>query len=235
KHEPVEAPTIPYSIENQFVHYTGSPTHIPFGPWRSVDHTQHAFFTESFIDELAHTAGQDPFEYRVSLLQHQPRFLNVLQTAAKMADWGKTLPEGWAQGIALHQSFGTIVAEVVDLNMSSGKPKVERVYCASDAGFAVSPDAFKAQMESGIIYGLTAALYGRIDIDQGAVVQSNFHNYHMLRMKDAPDIEVEIINSGEKMGGAGEPATPPIAPALTNAIFAITGKRIRELPISDHV
>ncbi len=235
KHEPVEAPTIPYKVDNQYVHYTGSPTHIPFGPWRSVDHTQHAFFTESFIDELAHHAGQDPFEYRAHLLREEPRFLKVLQMAAKMADWGKTMPEGWGQGIAIQRSFGTIVAEVADVNMSSGSPKVERVFCAADPGFAVSPDAFKAQMESGINYGLTAALYGKIDIDKGAVVQSNFHDYHMLRMQDAPEIDIEIINSGEKIGGAGEPGTPPIAPALTNAIYAITGKRIRELPVSDHV
>ncbi len=235
KHEPVEAPMIPYAVENQFVHYTGSPTHIPFGPWRSVDHTQHAFFTESFIDELAHAAGQDPYQYRRALVKDNPRFLKVLETAAKMGDWGKALPEGWGQGIALHQSFGTIVAEVVDVNMTSGKPKVERVFCAADPGYAVSPDGFAAQMESGIIYGLTAALFGQIDIKDGAVQQSNFHDYHMVRMKDAPAIEVEIINSGEKIGGAGEPGTPPIAPAVTNAIFAINGKRIRELPISKHV
>lgn len=232
KHEPVEAPTIPYAIDNQYVHYTGSPTHIPFGPWRSVDHTQHAFFTESFIDELAHAAKADPYEYRAALLKNEPRFLNVLNKAAKMADWGSDLPEGWGRGIALQRSFGTIVAEVAVVNMTSGKPKVENVYCAVDPGYAVSPDAFKAQMESGIIYGLTAALFGKIDIQKGAVVQSNFHDYRMLRMKDSPDIEIEIINSGEKMGGAGEPGTPPIAPAVTNAIYAINGQRIRELPIA---
>ena len=127
------------------------------------------------------------------------------------------------------------MAEVVDVDMSSGQPKVKKVYCAADPGYAVSPDAFIAQMESGIIYGLTAALFGKIDIEKGAVKQSNFHDYPMVRMQDSPDIEVSIINSGEKIGGAGEPGTPPIAPAVTNAIFVITGKRIRELPISDHV
>ncbi len=236
KHEPVEAPTIPYDVKNQYIHYTNSPTHVRFGPWRSVDHTQHAFFTESFIDELAAEAGKDPYQYRYDLLSGDLRARKVLETAAKMANWGKDMPEGWGQGIALQRSFNTIVAEVVDLDMSNGKPRVDKVYCAADPGFAMSVDGFRAQMESGIVYGLTAALYGEINIKDGAVVESNFHNYKMLRMNDAPDIEIEIINSGdERLGGGGEPGTPPIAPAVTNAIFAITGKRIRELPISKHV
>lgn len=236
KHEPVEAPTIPYAVENQYIHYTNSPTHVRFGPWRSVDHTQHAFFTESFIDELAVEAGQDPYQYRYDLLSDNLRVRKVLETAAKMADWGKKMPQGWGQGIALQSSFNTIVAEVVDVDMSNGKPRVDKVYCAADPGYAMSSDGFKAQMESGIIYGLTAALYGEINIKDGAVVESNFHNYKMLRMNEAPDIEVEVINSGdESLGGGGEPGTPPIAPALTNAIFAISGKRIRDLPVSKHV
>lgn len=232
KHEPVEAPTIPYAVDNQFIHYTDSNTHVRFGPWRSVDHTQHAFFTESFIDELAVAAGKDPYQYRHDLLDAEPRIQKVLDTAAKMAGWGKQLPAGWGQGIALQSSFGSIVAEVAEVDMSSGSPRVHKVYCAVDPGYAMNPDGFIAQMESGIIYGLTAALYGDINIDKGAVVQSNFHNYEMLRMSEAPEIEVEIINSGEALGGGGEPGTPPIAPALTNAIYAITGKRIRELPVS---
>jgi isoquinoline 1-oxidoreductase beta subunit len=236
KHEPVEAPTIPYAVENQYIHYTNSPTHVRFGPWRSVDHTQHAFFTESFIDELAHAAGKDPYQYRYDLLSGDLRVRKVLETAAKMADWGKTMPEGWGQGIALHQSFNTIVAEVVDVDMRSGRPKIAKVYCAADPGFAMSPDGFKAQMESGIAYGLTAALYGEINIKDGAVIESNFHNYKMLRMDEAPTIEVEIIFSGDtSLGGGGEPGTPPIAPALTNAIFAITGNRIRQLPVSKFI
>ncbi len=236
KHEPVEAPTLPYSVENQYIHYTNSPTHIRFGPWRSVDHTQHAFFSESFIDELAAEAGADPYQYRYDLLSDDLRSRKVLETAAKMANWGKSMPEGWGQGIALHRSFNTIVAEVVDVDMSSGTPRVKNVFCAADPGYAMSSDGFKAQMESGIAYGLTAALYGQISIKDGAVVESNFHNYKMLRMNEAPDITVEIINSGDQtLGGGGEPGTPPIAPAVTNAIFAITGKRIRELPISKHV
>ena len=236
KHEPVEAPSLPYSIKNQYIHYTNSPTHVPFGPWRSVDHTQHAFFTESFIDELAAEAGQDPYQYRYQLLAKDLRMRKVLETAANMANWGKAMPQGWGQGIAVHRSFNTIVAEVVDVDMTSGKPRVAHVYCAADPGYAMSLDGFKAQMESGIAYGLTAALYGEISIKDGAVVESNFHNYKMLRMNEAPEIDIEIINSGDaSLGGAGEPGTPPIAPALTNAIFAITGKRIRQLPVSKHV
>jgi isoquinoline 1-oxidoreductase beta subunit len=231
KHEPKEAPYIPYQVDNQFVHYTESPTHIPFGPWRSVDHSQHAFFTESFIDELAHAANQDALEYRRKLLKSEPRYLKVLNAVAKMSDWGRTLPQGWGRGVAIHGSFNSIVAEVVEVDMSSGTLKVNKVFCVADAGFAYCPNAFRAQMESGIIFGLTAALYGEITIQNGAVKQSNLHDYQMVRMNAAPDIHVEIINSGERTGGAGEPGTPPIAPALTNAIFAATGNRVRQLPV----
>jgi isoquinoline 1-oxidoreductase beta subunit len=234
KHEPVEAPYIPYAIDNQFIHFTSSPTHVPFGAWRSVDHSHHAFFTESFIDELSAAAGKDPYQYRRDLLADEPRIRKVLDTAATMANWGKVMPTGWGQGIALHSSFNTIVAQVVDVDMNSGTPRVDKVFCAADAGFAMNPDGFIAQMESGIVFGLTAALYGEITLKKGAVVESNFHNYKMVRMNNSPDIEVEIINSGEALGGGGEPGTPPIAPAVTNAIFAITGKRIRDLPISKY-
>jgi isoquinoline 1-oxidoreductase beta subunit len=231
KHEPKEAPYIPYQVDNQFVHYIESPTHIPFGPWRSVDHSQHAFFTESFIDELAHAAGQDAYQYRRKLLQSEPRYLKVLDAVANMSDWDRPLPEGWGRGVAIHGSFNSIVAEVVEVDMSSGSLRVDKVFCVADAGFAYCPNAFRAQMESGIIFGLSAALHGEITIKNGAVMQSNLHDYKMVRMDTAPDIYVEIINSGEKTGGAGEPGTPPIAPALTNAIFAATGNRIRDLPV----
>ena len=231
KHEPKEAPYIPYQVDNQFVHYTQSPTHIPFGPWRSVDHSQHAFFTESFIDELAHKANQDALEYRRKLLQSEPRYLKVLDAVAKLSDWGRPLPKAWGRGVAIHGSFNSIVAEVVEVDMSSGALRVNNIFCVADAGYAYCPNAFRAQMESGIIFGLTAALHGEITIKNGAVEQSNLHDYQMVRMNTAPDIYVEIINSGEKTGGAGEPGTPPIAAALTNAIFAATGNRIRQLPV----
>jgi isoquinoline 1-oxidoreductase beta subunit len=234
KHDPKEAPYIPYGIDNQFIHFAESPTHVPWGFWRSVDHSLHAFFTESFIDEVAFEAGRDPYQYRRGLLQNAPRFRNVLDLAAEKANWAAPLPENHGRGIAIHKSFGTIVAQVVEVEVTDGKVIPRRAVCAVDAGFAMHPDGMKAQMESGIVYGLTAALYSDISISRGRVAQSNFHDYQMLRMNESPDIETYIINSGEKIGGAGEPGTPAIAPALVNAIFNATGKRIRELPIKLH-
>ena len=231
KLEPPDASAVFYDIPNVKARYVKSPTHVRLGPWRSVDHTQHGYFTESFIDELAANANMDGYEFRRKLLKTKPRHLKVLDTAAKMAGWGKTLPAGQAQGISITDSFATIVAEVVTVDMSNGEPRVTHVACAADAGMAVNPDGFKAQMESGIIYGLTAALYGEITIEDGAVEQSNFHDYQMVRMDNAPAIDVEIIISDAPLGGAGEPGTPPISPAVTNAIFKATGKRIRSLPI----
>ena len=231
KMDPPEASHVFYDIANQSIQYAESPTHVRLGPWRSVDHTQHGFFTESFIDELAHEAGKDPYEFRRALLKNRPRHLKVLEAAAKLAGWGKALPAGQAQGIAITESFMTIVAEVVTVDMNSGEPRVIHVACAADAGMAINPDGFTAQMESGIIYGLTAALYGEISIAEGAVQQSNFHDYQMVRMDNAPEIDVVIIKSDARIGGAGEPGTPPITPAVTNAIFKATGKRIRSLPI----
>lgn len=231
KHEPAEAPYVPYAIAHQLVHYADSPTHVPFGPWRSVDHSQHGFFTESFVDEVAHAAGRDPFEFRRDLLGEAPRHRAVLELAAEKSGWGQALEPGRGRGIALQESFGSIVAQVVEVTVSAGKVAVDRVVCVADPGFAVSPDGLAAQMESGIVYGLTAALYGEIHIDGGAVAQSNFHDYKMLRMDESPRIETHIINSGAPWGGAGEPGTPGIAPALTNAIYDATGTRIRELPV----
>lgn len=234
KHDPKEAPYIPYGIDNQYIHYAESKTHVPWGFWRSVDHSLHAFFTESFIDELAFAANKDAYQYRHDLLADAPRFQKVLDTAAEKSGWDRPLPENWGRGIAIHRSFGTIVAQVVEVEVADAKVKAHRVVCAVDAGFAMHPDGMKAQMESGIVYGLTAALYSDISIRRGAVAQSNFHDYQMLRMNESPEIETHIINSGEKIGGAGEPGTPAIAPALTNAIFNATGKRIRELPVKLH-
>ncbi|MFK8041823.1 molybdopterin cofactor-binding domain-containing protein, partial [Congregibacter sp.] len=232
KHEPVEAPTIPYAVAAQKIHHVDSPTHVPFGPWRSVDHSQHGFFTEAFFDEVAVAAGKDPYEYRMSLLTDKPRHQKVLRTAAEAAGWGEQLPRGRGRGISLQESFGSLVAQVVDVSVTEGKVSVDRVVVAVDAGFAVSPDGLTAQMESGVNYGLTAALYGEINIENGAVKQSNFHDYLMVRMNESPLIETHIINSGESWGGAGEPGTPGIAPALVNAVFDATGLRVRELPLS---
>jgi isoquinoline 1-oxidoreductase subunit beta len=232
KHEPAEASHVPYAIEHQFVHYADSPTHVPFGPWRSVDHSQHGFFTESFVDEVAHAAGRDPFEFRRDLLADKPRHRAVLEQAAERSDWHRPRPPGSGRGIALQESFGSIVAQVVDVTVEAGRVRVDRVVCVADCGFAVSPDGVRAQMESGIVYGLTAALYGEIGIRDGAVVQSNFHDYPALRFDETPQIDTYIVDSGAPWGGAGEPGTPGIAPALTNAIFDATGERIRTLPIS---
>lgn len=231
KLDPPEASQIPYNVPNQLMQYVESPVHVRLGPWRSVDHTQHGFFTESLIDELADNAGMDGLVYRRALLKGKPRHLKVLNAAAKLAGWGKALPAGQAQGISIVESFMTIVAEVVTVDMNGPEPRVLHVACAADAGLAVNPDGFKAQMESGIIYGLTAALYGEISIEDGAVAQSNFHDYQMIRMDNAPAIDVEIITSDARIGGAGEPGTPPITPALTAAIFNATGKRLRSLPV----
>jgi isoquinoline 1-oxidoreductase beta subunit len=232
KHEPAEAPLIPYAVPTRDIGHVSSPTHIPFGAWRSVDHSQHGFFTESFIDEVAAAAGQDPYEYRAARLKHEPRLLAVLNKAAEAADWGSPLGKDKGRGISLQECFGSVVAQVVEVTIVDGQPKVDRVVAAVDAGFAVSPDGLTAQIESGIIYGLTAALYGEITIEDGAVKQSNFNNYQALRMSAAPKIETHIINSDNPMGGAGEPGTPGIAPALANAIYDATGLRVRRLPLS---
>jgi isoquinoline 1-oxidoreductase beta subunit len=234
KHDPEEAPHIPYAIDHQRIVYTESKTHVPWGFWRSVDHSLHAFFTESFIDELAVAAGKDSYQFRRELLAHEPRFLAVLDLAAEKARWNEPLPENSGRGIAIHRSFNTIVAQVVDVEVVNGEITVQRVVCAVDAGYTIHPDGMAAQMESGIVYGMTAALYGEISIRHGAVAQSNFHDYPMLRIDKSPIIETHIINSGESLGGAGEPGTPPIAPAIANAVYNAIGIRIRELPLSQH-
>lgn len=231
KHDPAEASETPYEIEHQLIHHAKTENPIRFGPWRSVDHTQHGFFIESFIDELAHEAGADPLSYRRDLLQVKPRYVAALDTVAKAAQWSRKRPDGIGLGVALVDSFGTVVAQIAEVDVTSGTPRVTHVWAAADPGYVMNPDGFTAQMESGIIYGLTAALYGDIIVENGAIAQSNFHDYEMIRMDDAPTINVTLINSGARLGGGGEPGTPPIAPAVANAIFAASGKRLRSLPL----
>lgn len=233
ENEPAEAAHIPYAIANQQIEYVESPTHVPFGAWRSVAHSQHSFFLESFMDELAWRAGQDPYQFRLDLLDEKPRHQRVLREVANAAGWGTPLPEGHARGIALQQSFGSITAQVAEVSLDEeGRVRVERVDCSIDCGRVVHPDTAASQVESGIIYGLTAALYGEISIEQGRVAQGNFNDYEMLRLADSPEINVLLLETeGVSMGGLGEPATPPIAAAVSNAVYALTGQRIRELPL----
>src|SRR5213083_1478642 len=223
---------MPYAIPNVHVDYALTDTGIPVGFWRSVNNSFNAFAVETFIDELAAAAKQDPVAYRRALLTKAPRHLAVVELAASKAGWGTPPPAGRARGIAVHKAFDSYVAEVAEVSVGAdGMPRVHRVVCAVDCGPVVNPDIVEAQMQSAIVYGLTAALYGEITIDRGQVQQSNFHNYPMLRMNGMPAIEVYIVPSTDSQGGVGEPGTPPIAPAVCNAIFALTGKRIRRLPI----
>ena len=221
----------PYDCPNVQVEWSRYEPGIGVWFWRSVGHSQNFFFSESFIDEMAVAAGKDPFEYRRGLLTQRPRHRAALELAASKAGWGSPLAAGRARGIAVCESFGSMVAEVAEVSLVDGKVKVHRVVCAVDCGMTVNPDIVRRQMESAIIFGLSAALYGKITIKDGRVEQSNFHDYPVVRMNETPQVEVHIVPSGEKPGGVGEPGTPPIAPALCNALFALTGKRIRTLPI----
>ncbi|MFZ6691492.1 molybdopterin cofactor-binding domain-containing protein [Undibacterium sp. SXout20W] len=219
---------MPYQFENQKISHVIVPTPVPLGYWRSVGHSHNAFFKESFIDELAHASGKSPVDFRRALLSNNRRHLAVLDAALNRAG---TAPEGRAHGIALHRSFGSIVAQVAEVSVKEGQIQVHKVVCVIDCGIAVNPNIIAQQMESAIIFGLSAALYGEITIKDGRVVQSNFHDYAVLRMNEAPQIEVEIIKSAEAPEGVGEPGVPPIAPAVANAVFSLTGKRLRSLPL----
>jgi len=232
------ASTLPYTIPNLAVDLHSPSIGVPVLWWRSVGSTHTAYSTETFIDELAAAAGKDPVAFRVALLDKHPRHRAVLELAAAKADWGKPLAPGKAgekrgRGVAVHESFKTYVAQVAEVTVDKdGKFKVDRVVCAVDCGIAVNPDNVRAQMEGGIGFGLSAALYGAITVKDGVVEQSNFHDYPVLRIGEMPAVDVHIVPSTEKPTGVGEPGVPPIAPAVANALAAATGKRIRNLPLS---
>jgi len=221
-----------YGIPNLQVDLHTPKIGVPVQWWRSVGHSHTGFSVESFFDEVAHAGGKDPYELRRTLLANQPRMLAVLNLVAEKAGWGKPLAPGRGRGIATHFSFDTYVAQVVEASVEKdGNVRVHRVVCAVDCGRTINPDIVKAQMEGGIVFGLTAALKTEITLENGRVQQHNFYDYPMLRMFESPEIEVHIVPSEQSPTGVGEPSVPPVAPALTNAIFAATGKRIRRLPI----
>jgi len=210
---------------------------VPVGMWRSVGHSQRAFFVESFLDEIAAATGQDPVALRLSLLRAHPRAQQVLRIAAERSGWGSALSP-WsdgrprARGVALHASYGTTVAEVAEVSVSSsGQIRVHRVVAVMDCGFAVNPDTITQQIEGGIVFGLSAALHGDVPIAEGQAVPGNFDTYRPLRMSECPEIETHIVSSMEMPSGVGEPPVPPIAPAVANAVFALTGTRVRSLPL----
>ncbi len=226
---------MPYGVPNYLVDFAMRNTHVPVGVWRSVNHSQNAFFKESFVDEMAFAAGADPYLFRRKLLMGKPRQLAVLDAAANRAGWSASPPPGNFRGIALHNSQNSICAQVVEASVANdGKVRVHRVTSAIDAGYVVNPLTVELQTESAVVFALTAALYGEITIKDGRVEQANFHDYPMLRLAEMPRVETVIVPGDDSWGGIGETAVPPLAPALCNALFAATGKRIRSLPLKNH-
>ncbi|WP_326534434.1 xanthine dehydrogenase family protein molybdopterin-binding subunit [Pseudorhodoferax sp.] len=224
--------SLPYAVPHLRVQHVATRHGVPVGSWRSVGHSHNAFFAESFIDELAHAAGADPLAWRLARLQALPRHAAVLRLVADKAGWGRPLPAGRAHGLALHESFGTRVAMVVEASLGAGAtPRVHRIVAAVDCGLVLNPNIARQQIESGVLFGLGAALHGRIDIVQGVVQQANFDRLRLLRLHETPVIETHFVASDDAPTGLGEPGTPPVAPALANALFVLTGVRRRELPL----
>ncbi len=225
------AQNFPYDVPNVAVDYRQQEIGINVGYWRSVSHALNCFVAESFMDELAHAAGKDPYEFRRALLDKQPRFRRALEEAAAMGGWGSP-PAGRHQGIALMEGYGTYLAQVAEISIDAGRLKVHRICCAVDCGRMVNPAIVESQIESGIVFGLTAALWGEITLERGRVRQANFDGYRLLRLNEMPAIEVKLLESTESPGGVGEPSTALVAPAVCNAIYAATGRRLRDLPIA---
>jgi CO/xanthine dehydrogenase Mo-binding subunit len=223
----------PYELPNILVEYVNhEPPQIPTAFWRGVGPTHNIFVVESFIDELAVAAKKDPGAFRLSLLDANPRAKGVLQLVLDRSEWGGTLPAGQGRGVALQFAFGSFLALVAEVEVpASGQVKVTRVVCAVDCGVVINPDTVRAQIQSAVIFGLGAALYGEITFKSGRVEQSNFHDYRPLRINETPTFDIHIVKSSEPPGGMGEPGTSCLAPALTNAIFAALGKRVRKLPV----
>jgi CO/xanthine dehydrogenase Mo-binding subunit len=220
-----------YDIPNLFVDYCRPDIAVPTGYWRSVGASQNTFIVESFIDELAHLAGRDPVDFRLEMLGHHPRLRHVLELAAEESGWGTPVTAGRARGVALVENKGGLVAQVAEVSLEDSKVRVHRVTCGADCGQIIHPGIAEAQMTGSIVCGLTAALYGEITIAAGRVRQGNFDDYRLLRFDEMPEVAIHLVDSTEEPGGVGEPAVPPIAPAVTNALFALTGTRIRKLPI----
>jgi isoquinoline 1-oxidoreductase beta subunit len=230
------AADLPYDLPNQLVDYVREePRTVPTAFWRGVGPTRGTFVVESFIDELAAHANADPVAYRRALLGHAPRALNVLDTAARAAGWGRAVPQGHGRGVSVMHAFGSYLSMIVDVRVNAGEVRVEHVVCAVDCGHVVNPDTIDAQMQGGIVFGITAALYDEITIRNGRVEQGNFTDYRMLRIDESPSIEVHIVHSDEAPGGIGEPGTAALGAALANAIYAATGKRLRKLPVGNQL
>ncbi len=220
-----------YSIPHMQVDYHSVTGGVPTTYWRAVGYTQNTFFGESFLDELAAAGGKDPVELRRRFLANQPRLLGVLNLAVEKAGWGKPLPAGHHHGVAIVNNIGSFTAQVAEVSVSAGKLKVHRVTCATDCGQVVNPAIIDQQIRSAIVFGLSAAMKGEITIEKGRIQQTNFNSYDVVRMDEAPVVDVHIVPSTEAPGGMGEAGVPCIAPAVCNAIFAATGKRVRRLPI----
>ena len=229
------ADEMPYEVPNYLADFVICPTHVPLGVWRGINYTQNAFYKESFIDEMAHAAGFDPYHYRRRLLRNNPKNLAVLDAAARQAGWDSPPPRGVFRGIAVNAACGSYCAQVCELSVTDGSVRVHRVVAAIDCGHAVNPLSIEMQTQGAIVYALTAALYGEITIRDGAAEQKNFDTYLIMRLADMPKVETVIVPSGDFWGGVGEPPVPPVAPALFNAIFAATGRRIRTMPLKDQL